>query len=800
MIKIKDSIQTSLCALCGSKAVSQTYSQENRSFCCAGCHAVYQILATQGALERFQEHPVFQQALKAGLIANPELATQFKNLDLAEGEYQKLHLEIQEMWCPSCAKVISLILLQEKGIQQCVIDYTTDLAVIQYAPRFLSKERIMQLIRQLGYQPAPLQDSHQSAISRSLSLRFIIAAFFSLNIMMLAYPIYASYFHEETAGYTMFFAWLSLLGSIPILTYSAWPIWRRFLTGLRVGVWGMEALVLLGITAATGLSMYEMWRGTAYVYFDSLSVIITFVLLGKIIESKAKFSAKEALIQLTRALPRKGRKQETDGSEHFVPLKDIQPDDRIVVLTGEKIVLDGVVEDGEGSCDESIMTGEALPVLKCLHSSVLAGTLLQQGRLVIRVTAHQKDTALQRIIDIVSQDIEHKSPYVRAVDPIVKWFVPVVIVLAVITAAICWGMGVQDDGYTIMQTAIVRAISILLISCPCAIGIAAPLAEAHVLNQLIKLGVIVRNRGCLAFLGRETAFVFDKTGTITEGKLTVLAGLRDLSFVQQTCLKGLTAHSTHPIAVTIHQSLLIPSAKLTQVEEVIGRGLKGTYEGAAYYLGSADFLHSHHIDVELDENEDGATEGIETKVFFGCDSACLVCIRLGDHVKEDAKLTLESLKTDQTWLLSGDGIKPVQQVARLCGFQKWQAKCSPLDKRAFVEHLRQQGKIVMMMGDGINDAPALTAAHVGVAVISASDLSIQISDLLLTTPRLEIIQALRLVAQKGHRIMKQNLFWAFFYNILGIPLAMIGWLSPIFAATAMVLSSLIVLLNAQRIR
>lgn len=785
------------CALCHAAIKHAVYRDQERIFCCAGCQAVHQIILTQGALDNFQEHPVFKQAVRSGLISNPDLVETDKNEGLAREEIQKLHLEIQEMWCPSCAKVIRLILMREKGIQHCAVDYSTDLASIEYAPRYISKEKIMKFIQQLGYCPIPLQDPRQSAISRSLSLRFIVAAFFSLNVMMLAYPIYASYFHSEKEGYTELFAWLSLAGSLPVLLYSAWPIWRRFFIGLRVGIWGMEALVLLGVLAATGLSIYEMLRGTAYVYFDSMSVIIVFMLLGKIIESKAKFSAKDSLIQLMRALPRRGRKKEADGTEHFVSLKEIQLGDEIVVLAGEKIVVDGVVVEGNGTCDESVMTGESLPIVKNMHAKVLSGTVLQQGRLVIKVATRSDETALHRIIDMVSRDIEHKSQYVRAADHIVRWFVPAVIVLAVCTALVCWLWNIQDPGYTTLQTAIVRAVSILLISCPCAIGIAAPLAEAHILNALAKLGVIVRNRGCLAFLGRETAFVFDKTGTLTEGKFIVLSGLEALSFAQQVCLKSLTAYSNHPIASTIHRSILTPLVPMQGVEELIGKGLKGKCEGQTYYLGSLSFLQEQGVAIHQEAEEQ--SKDLESCVFFACDQICLTRVRLGDRIRPDAKEVIQSLADIKTFLVSGDTKAPVQSVARQCGIKEWHAQCHPLQKRAFIEQLRQQGHLVAMMGDGINDAPALTAAHVGIAVVSATDLSIQVSDLLLTTDRLTVLSQLKTIAHQGHRIIKQNLFWAFFYNVMGIPLAMTGWLSPIFAAFAMILSSLIVLFNAQRI-
>lgn len=784
------------CILCQTPLFDHLlrFEDEEALFCCKGCQIVYQILKAQGALAGYQQHPVFQQALAAGLITNPNFLIKKEiEEEVFENEYQKLHLVIDDMWCPSCALVIHLILLKEEGIRGCVVDYSTDLAVIDYTPRKISKDKIFRIIHRLGYRPSLLKDPRSQAISRSLLLRFVVAAFFSLNVMMFAYPIYATYFDGDTEGYATLFAWLSFWGSLPVITYSGWPIWRRFFSGLRVGVWGMEALVFIGVFSATALSMYVLFTGSPYVYFDSLTVIITFVLLGKMIESKAKFSAKDALVNLSLALPRRGRKRLITGEECFVSIKEIAPNDLVVVRMGEKIVIDGIVEEGSGACDESLMTGESLPVSKEKGSKVLAGSILQQGWLTVKATGHFEETALHHIMEMVGKEIEHKSRYVRSADAIVKWFIPLVIVMAIFTGFYCWFFAIHDPEHTVFETAIIRAISLLLISCPCAIGIAAPLAEAYLLNFLAKSGVIIRNRGALAFLGKETVYVFDKTGTITQGVFTVRSGLEQLTFDEQRILKGLTALSGHPLSIAIHSALLCPPYPLQKVEEIVGKGLKGMFDGKTYYLGSFLFIQEQGIDLPFEEKNKGSE--ILTSVYFG-----KTRLQLGDKIREGVVECLALLSSKRTILLSGDGESSVEKVAQLCGFSEWRAGCHPLEKRKMIEELKQQGEVVAMFGDGMNDAPALTAAQVGVAVVSASDLSIQVSDLLLTTPRFDVLNHLYEAAARGRRIVKQNLFWAFFYNCVGLLLAMSGLLSPLFAAFAMVASSLIVLFNARRLK
>jgi heavy metal translocating P-type ATPase len=792
----------SSCTLCqasvATKAHTAAIDEEIEAvFCCNGCLYVYQILHAQGSLQNFRDHPVYRQALQAGLIANPSFGSEQEKPPVPEADYQKIHLIIDDLWCPSCAYVINLLLMKEPGIRQCVVDYSTDLASIEFTPRIIAKERVIHLIQQMGYHPNPLSDPRQSAVSRSLLLRFIVAAFFSLNIMMFAYPLYATYYDGDPDGYAPLLAWLSCAASMPVLFYSGWPIWKRCFTAFKAGVWGMEALVALGVAAATALSLYELWRQSYYVYFDSMTVIIVFVLLGKVIESKAKFSAKDALLKLTLAMPRRGRKKFPSGEETFIPIREFNIGDLLSVRMGEKIVLDGVVEEGSGACDESLMTGESRPVTKGKGSDVLAGSILQQGSLTVTVTATLEETALQRIIDMVGHDIAHKSDEVRTADRIVRWFVPLVFLLSLATAGICYFNGITDVGQTPLQTAIVRAVSVLLISCPCAIGIAAPLAEAYLLNALAKLGVIVRNRACLKYIGREVHFVFDKTGTVTQGQFKVIQGTEQLTIDDKNALKGLTAFSLHPIALAIHEGLQCTAASFEKIEELVGKGIQGIFNGEWFHLGSKKFLTE--AGVALQDFGQSDPETLQSTVYFGRNRQHISTISLGDFLKEGCSEFVSSLNSVKTLLLSGDHPAVVKKVAESCQFDEWMAEQTPLQKKQVIENLKRKGAIVAMLGDGMNDAPPLASAHIGIAVMSASDISIQVSDLLLTSNNFKTISLMRQLAIKGHKILKQNFFWAFFYNVIGIGLAMCGLLSPIFAAIAMVLSSFIVLFNAQRL-
>lgn len=790
---------TSFCTLCNAELSSHPIVDGGNTFCCTGCHAVYNILEAKNQLGGFEKHPIFIQALRSGLISNPHLLEQIRQQrsQLTEGERERWHLEIGDMWCPSCAEIVKLMLLKERGVINCIVDYATDLASVEFSPRHCSRKQLEQVIINLGYRAVPLDSPERKAVSASLYLRFGVAAFCALNAMMFAYPLYSTYFSDDGEGYGLLFAWLSFIVSLPVLLYSAWPIWKRFWTSLKTGFFGMETLVFLGVSAATSFSLWELLKGGTRVYFDSMTVIVTFVLLGKIVEARAKFSSKESLMRLTRATPRRARKRCDDNTIQFVPIKDVAKGDILVVYCGEKLPLDGIVLCGQGACDESMMTGEPMPVIKELSSPILGGTILVQGHLEYKVSGGVEESALHKIIEMVEQDIGHKTVYVRAADSIVRWFVPVIISLAFFAACAYMLFPAIDDPYP-SETAWLRALAVLLISCPCAIGIAAPAAESYLLNALAELGVIVRNRGCLPLLGREETIVFDKTGTVTEGRFSVCSGLEGLNKEQISALHSIASHSTHPVACAIAAASQGQEIKVVNdMEEIAGHGLRGMIDGELYFLGSDRFIKQQGIDVP----EMSGTEGAASCVYIAHSEGCIGRINLADRIRPGVQELIQELKKNSTpVLLSGDSEQAVAAIAQLAGFTIWKSGCTPLEKRQFIDKLRSEGGIISMLGDGINDAPALTAAHIGISVVSATDMSIQVSDLLLTTDRLNIILKLRLLGRKGQAIIRQNLFWAFIYNVIGIFLAMFGWLSPIFAAFAMSISSLTVLFNSRRLK
>lgn len=745
-----------VCALCENSAIQNEIRIDALSFCCHGCSAVYQILEAQNQLSQKKGHPLIREAVKYGLIANQEIRT------LQEGDCtKKWGFEVGKMWCPSCAQLICLALERQKGVTRAVVDYVTDLALVEYNPKEISEEEIQKIIESLGYQVSFFEEKRDP-----LTLKFAVAAFAALNVMMFAYPLYTTYFDFDEGGIAPLLAWISLGFTVPVVTYSALPLYSKVRAQLKMGIPGMEVLVVIGMLSAFILSLYEMFKGTFLVYFDTITVLVAFLLLGKMIESKAKFSTKQALYRLQNALPKKGRKK---SSNAFVPLKEVEVGDELIVFSGERIVIDGEIVDGEGAVDESIITGESVPKFKKKGDLIFSGSILQSGRLIFKATSKHEKSTLHHLIDLI--DISGKTSSYRVVDSVLKWFTPLVLALSFFTFM---GTFIFVDA----DSAFSRSMAVLLIACPCAIGIAAPLIESKLIERFTEKGALIRNRELLAKLPNITHFIFDKTGTVTKGEFSVLSGLEKLSDEQKKKLKTLASSSIHPVAKAIN-SVLQCEPEDFKIIEIPGKGIKG--EGV--YLGSKKFLEEAGFQVDEEAAVYFADQGVHP-------------LYLGDTIKEDAKELIRNLPF-KTILLSGDSKGTVEKVAREIGFDEWQGEKTPLEKQQYVVSLKKA--VVAMIGDGINDAPSLAKADIGISVVSAADISIQVSDLLLTTPNLNIITDLIQMAKRGKKLIAQNLFWAFFYNVIGVFLACFGVLTPLFASFAMITSSLIILLNSKRL-
>ena len=789
------------CDLCGASAARnpqvQTFRGHEQRFCCNGCLNVYGILLESGAIEAgvdLKTTTLYQESLRLGLLGRGEVeaAPVPEGLEQREALYQ-----IGGMWCAACGWVIEHALQREPGIVSAEVLFTSDLLKITYCPQLVPPGTVPDRVQALGYRAAefgtePEGDRRQW---QDMLLRLGIAGGMWMNVMLFSLVIYASYW-ESISGWAQHFVPFILMGlSLPAVLYSAWPIHRIAWFGLRSGHLRMEALISTGVLAAFVYSSVQAFVGGRHFYFDTACAIVTLVLTGKALERGAKDRSAKAIAMLHRLLPRKARLR-LEGQEHFVAIEALEPGAVFLVKPGERIPADGIVVDGQSAVDESVVTGESDPRAKAPGQAVICGSLNTTGVLAVRVTRCGEDSTLAQIVKSVQGALASKSPLERTVDRVSRIFIPVVLGLAVLTLAVCLLRGLPAT------EALLRAIAVLVIACPCALGIATPLATTAAIGAASRQGIIIRDVRVLETFRRVDLLVLDKTGTLTEGDFKVRhAALEHLDWVA-----GLESYSEHPLAHALVRHAAaqgLAPVDATDIEVRAGSGLLGTVAGHRVAVGNRRLLAAEGVTLPLGlvaMAEAWEAEGL-TVAFAAVGGVSVGAMAFGDQPRAEAAAVIADLRARgiRTLLLSGDAPATTERIARLVGVDDWVGGVSPAEKAEAVGRLQAEGKVVAMVGDGVNDAPALAAADLGIAMGSGADLATHAAPVVLMRDSLDRITRVFRLASLTLRILHQNLFWAFFYNVLGISLAMTGVLNPILAAGAMVLSSLSVIGNSMRL-
>ncbi|MBS1858018.1 MAG: cadmium-translocating P-type ATPase [Acidobacteria bacterium] len=759
------------CALCGLD------TREPR-FCCAGCENVYAILVESGVIaggQDFRQTDLYRESLRLGLIANPAKGDAPPIPEGAETREAVFH--VGGMWCNSCGWLIEHALAKTRGVVSAEVLFASDLLKVRYCPQYLPKERIVDRVAAVGYRAGEYtgQSDAADAERKDLLLRTGIAAFLSLNVMTFSLVVYASYFGSVAGWAGRFVPFLLMALATPSVFWCAAPILRLAWAGARNGVLRMESLLSLGILTAYGYSAAEAFRGGQHVYFDTACAIVTLVLTGKSIERAAKDRAARALTLLHRLMPTKARIVQ-EGRERFVAVDALTPGAVFLVKPGERIPADGVVVTGSSHADESVLTGEARPVAKAPGDAVVSGSVNGGGVLEVRATRTGGDSTLAQIVRVVEQAAASRTRIERTVDRIARVFIPAVLAIALFTfAGWWWRTGSPADS-------LMHAIAVLVIACPCALGIATPLALTFAVSAASRRGILVSDTRVLETIRGIDVVVLDKTGTATEGEFRLLSAAGDTSRMRQ--LAALEAYSEHPVARAIvagHGDL--PPAR--DVAVTPGQGIEGTVDGVHYFVRRGD----------------GAPDSPSTTVSFGWDGEARGTLTLGDRVRPEAAALCAGLRARgiRTLLLSGDSPAATEAVAREIGATEWIGGALPARKVEVLRELQAAGQRVAMIGDGVNDAPSLAQADLGIALGSGTAIAIQAAPLVLMKRSLTAVLDTLDLAGRTFAIVRQNLFWAFLYNVFGILLAVTGVLTPILAAGAMILSSLSVIGNSRRI-
>jgi heavy metal translocating P-type ATPase len=738
-----------LCDHCGLECGSTIYQSdeagETHRFCCTGCRTVYAILKSG----------------KAEVRARTAYT----------GPVEERMYHLSGLWCSACAWLIEYTLNKEPGVAKAEVYFVSDLLKVTYYPQYLPSGRVQEIVRKLGYQAADYQEESAGAEAerKDLLLRLVLAAFLWMNVMGLNLAVYFEAFEAPLPI-------LAMLVSLPVIFYSAKPVLRLAWRGLRNGTLRMESLLSLGILAAFGYSVWQGLRGGTHLYFDIACAITTLVLLGKWIEQGAKQRAAQSISTLHRMLPKKARVLDR-GSERFVSIEALRAGDSFLVKAGERIPADGVVEAGASQADESLLTGESVPVSKRAGSEVAAGSLNLTGVLTVRATNVGAGSTINQIVAAVERAVGSRSDVEQKVDRVSRMFVPAVIGVALLVFVFA-----DHD-------ALLRAITVLVIACPCALGIATPLALTAAVTAASRNGILVRDSRVLESIRRIDTVVLDKTGTVTESEFSLLFW----DGTDFAAVASLEAYSEHPLGhavVARARELGLALSQASDVEILRGQGIRGVVEGKRIAIGSAAFLGVEQVETSAD-----------THAWYSIDGALAGKLVFGNKVRQSAAELVAGLKARgvDVWILSGDSESTTAAVARKIGAENWKGATRPQQKIEFLEGLKRQGRTVAMVGDGINDAPALAAANLGIAMGSGSDLAMRSASMVLMSGNLNrVVDAFEL-SRKTSQVVRQNLFWAFFYNTGGIAFAATGLLNPIIAAAAMVVSSLTVIANSYRL-
>lgn len=776
--------------------VSVTIDGQRRAMCCNGCAAVATLIAGSG-LSAYYRH----RDLPSPLPADPgNGAADYALFDLADANSDfvatepdgscRAELAVDGIHCSACTWLLETDIARLSGVRHINVNLSERRATLRWQPAELRLSAVMARMRALGYRPRPwIASTRQTDIrteGRALLRRMGVAGLVQMQVGMLALALYAGAFDGMETAYRDYLRASSLVLCLPVMFYSCTPFFAGAWRGLRNGAPGMDLPVAVAIVLAFVASAWFTWTGGGDVYFDSISMFAFLLLLARYLELRARESAGLASGGLLALLPAGATRMLPGGGMEQVPTGRLRAGDRILVKGGESVAADGIVVEGAGSCDESGLSGESVPVPKRAGDTLAAGSLMIDGAVDVEVQATGLQSRVGAMLALLDRAQQQKPAIQQLAD---RWAVRFVLLVLGVSAltAFYW---LQVDA----SRALPVVLSVLVVSCPCALSLATPAALAAATTRLRERGFLVTRAHAIDALACATLAIFDKTGTLTDNRLereeTRTLGEPDAA----RCLAlaaSIEARSEHPVASAFRSELTLP---VTEFRAEPGMGVEGTVEGRRYRVGIASFAAPLA----------GVTAPSAGKwVLLGDgEETALAWFRLADRVRPEAAAALDALRTQglDIALLSGDAPEEVERVAQTLGITRWRGGCSAADKLAALRESGHAAEHTLMVGDGLNDIAVLAGAGVSVAVASATDFTRAQADCLLLGSGLERLAEAVAVARRTRGVIRQNLGWATVYNVVAIPLAAAGLVAPWLAAVGMSASSLLVVANALRLR
>lgn len=778
---------------------------KRRAFCCAGCMAIAETVHGQG-LEAFYARRIplggkpegDVTAVSEQLLAydDPALTARFLR-QLPDGGSEAT-LRLEKIRCAACVWLNEQHLRRVPGVQEVNVNYVTQRAVIRFDPLVCKLSSLMHAVGQIGYEAWPFEPSQSADMARrerrQMLMRLSVAVLGMMQVMMYAWPTYTGA-TDMLAEHASLLGWASWLLTLPVLMYSARPMysaaWNSIRQVHRTGMLSMDVPVVLGLSMAFMAGTINLVHGHGATYFDSMTMFVAFLLGARYVELKARHDAQGGAEALARQLPATCERfvnYPSSQEVQTIPVVRSEVGDVLRVSPGDAIPADGVVLDGESSVDEALLSGESRPVHKRTHDTLFAGSHNMASPLVMKVTAVGQSTRLAGIASLLDKALQAKPHLVGLAERWAGYFVVVLLGLALLTGLVWWWLDASQ--------AWVNAVAVLVVSCPCALSLATPAALAAAQGAVTRLGLLVVRGHALETISAATDLVLDKTGTLTTGNLHLVKMERmrgEFTDDQVVALAaGLEAGQKHPIAIALFNEAdrrgLSPIQSEQTPQGVVGKGVAS----GAWRLGSAGWLG-----IDDDVGQPGAS------VIFLADGTGVVArFEFGDTLRQGAQELIDAAKSVgiNVRLLSGDSPATVQWWAQQLGITDYRGGAMPEDKQAVILNMQAAGGVVWAVGDGINDAPQLAQANVSVAVGSGAPLAQAGADIVMTSESLLPLAASIRHARRTRNIIRQNLIWAFIYNVLAIPVAAMGWVNPWIAGIGMALSSLGVTLNAWRLR
>ncbi|MDH4009303.1 MAG: cation-translocating P-type ATPase [Desulfobacterales bacterium] len=787
------------------------FSGNTYAFCCNGCRQVFTILMESTDSpnpEAFRETDLFRQCRAMGIIPGSEQELTRADNTHAEAaplpsagdrdNVLTLKLLVSNMWCSACAWIIDESLKKTPGVVDSACNFSTDRLQVVYDPVKVTSHQIIESIGKLGYRTAAPGESEKTTERRREFVRFAVSAFLTMNVMMLSFALYTGFFTDLSPENAVKISWPMFVMATAVLIYGGYDFYKKAWAGLRNAAFSMETLILIGALSAYFFSTYNLFAGSIHLYYDTASMLITLVLLGKTLERRAKGKVLEDLENFFALMPTKVRICSGDFPEgRYVAIEQLAAGDIFRVNETDIIPADGQVLSGNGAVEESSLTGEPLPITKKPGDVIRSGARIQQGGFKIRAEKVGTDSTLGQMMQIIEKTLLTKMPIEGKTDVILQWFVPVILVLAAATGMLCRFMGLS------LETSILRAVTVMVISCPCALGIAIPLARVAGISIAGKKGILVRNFTAFEMAGRITAFVFDKTGTITLGNWTLQKIVAFAPTDENQGLKlaaGLEQNSDHFIGREILRQAQKRNIEPATIDEIQTEenGVIGRFDGDIVKIGSAGFLKDMTDKFnKLPESVGNQQGSAYSYVYMSIADRPAAVFFFGDSIRNGARATVEKLHQQgfELALVSGDGIETTRAIAKDLGIHDVYGGQMPTDKVAIVKTLQGRNQRVAMVGDGINDAPALVQADLSLAVHSGANLGEEVADVTLMRAEPEQLIDFLNFAGAVNKKISQNLIFTFAYNVISIPMAMSGLLTPLVAVSAMLLSSISVIGN-----